>query len=118
LVAGLAGVYAWKQSEIAGAEADKARVASALVTSEAEKARTASVLADKRAAEADELRKQTQVTESGLLSEAAKAAAERDPLSAMLLALEGMPDAAANIARPLVFETRFAWMPPFGSPRN
>ena len=53
-----------------------------------------------------ELRKQTQITESGLLARAAKALMLDDPGSAKLLALEAMPDQSVGIDRPWVQESQ------------
>ena len=64
-------------------------------------------VADQRRQETVRLRQQTQATESGLLSQAAKEAVATDPGTAMLLVLEGMPDTGAGIDRPVVTETQF-----------
>jgi WD40 repeat protein len=63
--------------------------------------------ADRHAADAARQRA-TQITESGLLSRASASLLPTDPVGAMLLALEGMPDASQGIDRPWVSETHVA----------
>ena len=88
LVAGV-GTYAWTQRG---------------------RAEAASQEAQRRATETVKLRAETQFTESGLLANAAgqlvDVALSRDAGSAMLLALEALPDETAGIKRPYVAEAQ------------
>jgi hypothetical protein len=67
--------------------------------------------AERNAAATIELRRETQVTEAGLLANAASLLVDdalgRDAGAAMLLTLEALPDTAAGIERPYVAEAEF-----------
>lgn len=66
----------------------------------------------------EDLRRQTQTTESGLLSQAAKAVVSEDPSQAMLLSLEALPDTSMGNDRPFVADARLTLEQAIGASRE